>query len=203
MQLLLAKPIEVYVQKLTKPLFYALYKTWVFYIYDGVFGTVDLYEGENMNKSTRYLTEAAVIAALYAVLTIVLAPISYGQIQIRVSEILTILPFFTPAAIPGLFIGCIVANIFGGLGPIDIIFGSLATLVAAYLTYKMPKKILAPLPPVIVNAVVVGLILYYVYEAPLIISMLWVGLGEGIVCFVLGYPVLLQLDKLKSKIFSK
>lgn len=153
-------------------------------------------------KKTRFLTEAAVIAALYATLTIFLMPLSYGQIQVRVSEILTILPFFTPAAIPGLFIGCIVANFFSSLGLVDIVFGSLATLIAAILTYKMPKK-LAPLPPVIVNALIVGLELYYITGAPLIASILWVGFGEAIACYGLGYPVLLQLNKYRDKIFRR
>jgi len=153
-------------------------------------------------KKTRFLTEAAVIAALYATLTLIFMPISYGQIQVRISEILTILPFFTPAAIPGLFIGCIVANFFGGLGMVDIVFGSIATLIAAYLTYKMPKK-LAPLPPVIVNAVIVGFELYYISGVPLIATILWVGLGEAIACYGLGYPILLQLDRYKDKIFRR
>ena len=153
-------------------------------------------------KKTRFLTEAAVIAALYATLTIFLMPLSYGQMQIRISEILTILPFFTPAAIPGLFIGCIVANFFSSLGFVDIVFGSLATLIAAILTYKMPKK-LVPLPPVIVNALIVGFELYYITGAPLIASILWVGLGEAIACYGLGYPVLLQIDKYKEKIFRR
>ena len=82
---------------------------------------------------TKYLTHAAIIAAVYVVLTIIFAPISYGQVQVRISEALTVLPYFTPAAIPGLFIGCIIANIYGGAGIIDIIFGSLATLFAAFL----------------------------------------------------------------------
>ena len=98
---------------------------------------------------TKYLTHAAIIAAVYVVLTIIFAPISYGQVQVRISEALTVLPYFTPAAIPGLFIGCIIANIYGGAGIIDIIFGSLATLFAAFLSYKMPKKYLVPLPPIL------------------------------------------------------
>ena len=88
----------------------------------------------DLNKRTRFIVEAAILAAIYAVITIILAPISYGQIQVRISEALTILPYFTPAAIPGLFVGCIVSNIFGGGGLIDIVFGSLATLIAAILS---------------------------------------------------------------------
>lgn len=87
----------------------------------------------------------------------------------------------TPTAIPGLFIGCIVANFFGGLGIVDIIFGSLAT----FLTYKMPKKALAPLPPVIVNALIVGVELNLNFGAPMIATILWVGFGEALACYEL------------------
>lgn len=89
------------------------------------------------NKGTQFLTEAAVIGAIYVVLTLLFAPLSYGEIQIRFSEALTILPFFTPAAIPGLFVGCIIANLFGGAIPVDIIFGSIATLIGAVFTYRL------------------------------------------------------------------
>ena len=81
------------------------------------------------NKGTQFLVEAAAIGAIYVVLTVLFAPLSYGEVQIRFSEALTILPFFTPAAIPGLFVGCIIANLFGGAIPVDIIFGSIATLI--------------------------------------------------------------------------
>jgi uncharacterized membrane protein len=162
--------------------------------------------GRNINSTreskTRFLAEAGVIAALYAVITIAFAPISYGQIQVRISEALTVLPAFTAAAIPGLFIGCIAANIYGGNGLIDIIFGSLATLVAAFLSYKMPKRFLVPLPPVIVNGIVVGLILHYIYQLPLIASMLWVALGELIACYGLGYILMTQLYRFKDKLFK-
>lgn len=154
-------------------------------------------------KSTKFIVQAAIIGALYAALTILLAPISYGQIQVRVAEALTILPVFTPAAIPGLFIGCIVANLYGGFGAVDIVFGSLATLFAAYLTYKVSKRFLAlvPLPPVIINAVVVGFILYYAAHMPLVITILWVGLGEAIACYGIGYPLMLILERYKARIF--
>ena len=89
------------------------------------------------NKGTQFLTEAAVIGAIYVVLTLLFAPLSYGEIQIRFSEALTILPFFTPAAIPGLFVGCIIANLFGGAIPVDIIFGSIATLIGAVFSYRL------------------------------------------------------------------
>lgn len=156
-----------------------------------------------MNNKARYITEVAVIAALYATLTIIFLPISYGQIQVRISEVLTILPFLTPAAIPGLFIGCVVANFFGGIGIIDIVFGSLATLIAAFLTYKMPRRALAPLPPVIVNALIIGFELNFISGAPLIATILWVGLGEALACYVLGYPVLIQLERYRNSLFKR
>lgn len=154
------------------------------------------------NKSIRFLTESAVIAAIYVLLTFIFAPISYGLLQVRISEALTVLPAFTPAAIPGLFIGCIISNIIGGNGPLDIIFGSLSTLIAAFLSYKMPKRYLVPLPPVVVNAIIVGLILSYILNVSLIIAIGWVALGQIIACYGLGYPLMIQLEKFKDKLFT-
>ncbi len=155
-----------------------------------------------MNKRLLFFIQAAIIAAMYAALTIGFQPICYGQIQVRVSEVLTVLPFFTPAAIPGLFVGCLLANVFSPIGLADVIFGSLATLIAAYVTSKMRKTYLAPLPPVIVNGIVVGFELYYVYKLPLFASMGWVALGEIIVCYGVGYFLVLTLDKNKERIFG-
>ncbi len=148
-------------------------------------------------KNTKFLVQGAIIAAIYAALTIAFAPISYGEIQVRISEALTILPFFTPAAIPGLFIGCLIANLMSPVGIFDIVFGSLASLIAAYLSYKMPKTWLVPLPPVLVNGIIVGLILKYAYglPLPLFTLMLWVTIGQTIACYGIGYPLLLILKK--------
>jgi len=154
-------------------------------------------------EKTKFWVQAALIGAIYAVLTIAFAPISYGQIQVRISEALTVLPFFTPAAIPGLFIGCIIANLYGGNGIIDIVFGSLATLGAAALSYKMPKKWLVPFPPILVNAIVVGWLLHYLFQLPLLITMLWIALGQMIACFGIGYPLMLLLEKYQYKIFKR
>lgn len=107
------------------------------------------------NKRIRYMVKAGVIAAIYIVLTLVLGESSFGPIQFRISEALTILPFFEPAAIPGLFVGCFFSNIFGGFGFVDIFFGSLTTLLAAYLTSKMPNKYIATIPPIILNALII------------------------------------------------
>ena len=114
------------------------------------------------NKKTAFLVQAAAIAAIYVVLTLIFAPLSYGEIQVRVSEALTILPFFTPAAVPGLFIGCLLANIIGGAIIWDIIFGSLATLIGAAAGYYLRKnRWLVPVPAVISNTVIIPLILRY------------------------------------------
>jgi uncharacterized membrane protein len=142
----------------------------------------------------------AIIASLYAVITILLAPISYGPVQIRVSEALTVLPYITSAAIPGLFIGCIVANLYGGLGLPDVVGGSLCTLLAAILTYLLArtrKPILAPLPPVLVNAFGVSLYLHLLFHLPYWITVSYVTIGQIGACFVLGYPLLLIILKRK------
>lgn len=149
---------------------------------------------------TKYLAEAAVIAAIYAVLTFVLAPISYGAVQVRISEALTVLPFFTPAAVPGLFVGCIAANILSPYGLPDLICGSMATLIGAAGSYMLRKKpALVPLPPVISNGIIVGAMLYYVYEVPLplILQMIYVAAGEIIACYAVGYPLMKYLNKYK------
>ena len=125
------------------------------------------------NKGTQFLAEAAVIGAIYVVLTLLFAPLSYGEIQIRFSEALTILPFFTPAAIPGLFVGCIIANLFGGAIPVDIIFGSIATLIGAVFTYRLRScnRFLAPIPPIVSNAVIVPFVLHFGYGVNLPIPL--------------------------------
>ncbi len=151
-----------------------------------------------MNLSTKYIAQVGIVGSLYAAITIILAPISYGPIQVRVSEALTILPYLTPAAIPGLFIGCVVANIFGGLGIYDIVGGSLCTLLAAFLTYlssRTRKPILAPLPPVLVNAFGVSLYLHFLFQLPYWITVVYIGVGETAACFILGYPLLKILLK--------
>lgn len=154
-----------------------------------------------MSFSTKYIAQVGIIAALYAVVTILLAPISYGPIQVRVSEALTVLPFLTPAAMPGLFLGCLVANVYGGLGLPDIIGGSLCTLLAAFLTYLMSKTkrpILAPIPPVVVNSLGVSLYLHLLFKLPYWITVAYIAVGEIAACFVLGYPLLLFLLRKKK-----
>lgn len=152
-----------------------------------------------------FITQAAMIAAIYVVLTIVFAPFSFGEIQVRIAEALTILPYFTPAAIPGLFIGCLIGNVMGGAILVDTIFGSLATLLGAVVSYLLRKnKYLVSVPPIIANTIVVPLILRYGYLVPLPIPfmMLTVGIGEIISCTVIGMILLLSLEKYRHIIFK-
>ncbi len=158
--------------------------------------------------SLRRLSEGAVIAALYTVLTVGLSPISYGLFQCRVSEALTILPAFTPSAIPGLAVGCLISNTIGlamGLnvaGPLDIVLGTAATLLAAFCSYALRNirfkdvPVLSALPPVLFNAVIIGAELSVAFNHPLWISMLVeVGAGELAACLVLGVPLATVLVK--------
>ena len=158
-------------------------------------------------NKTAFLVQAAVIAALYVVLTILFAPLSYGEIQIRFSEALTVLPFFTPAAVPGLFVGCLLSNLLGGAIPLDIIFGSFATLIGACGTRLLHKsnKWLAPVPPILVNILIVPFVLFYGYgvNLPIPLMMLTVGIGEIISSGVFGMIILLAISKRKAAIFSK
>jgi len=158
------------------------------------------------DKKVLFLTQGAMIAALYVVLTTIFAPISFSEIQVRISEALTILPVFTPAAVPGLFIGCIIANILGGAVLPDIIFGSIATLIGAVFTWKLREKspYLAPIPPIVSNAVIVPFVLRYAYGVPLPIPlmMLTVGIGEVISCGVFGMILYFALKKSRTAIFG-
>ncbi len=156
------------------------------------------------NKTTLFLVQAAMIAAIYVVLTMVFAPISYGEVQVRISEALTVLPFFTGAAIPGLFVGCLLANILGGCILPDIIFGSIATLIGAVFSYMLRKnRYLVPVPPIVSNTIIVPFVLRYGYgiELPIPMMMLTVGIGEVISCGVIGLLLLFALERYGSKIF--
>lgn len=165
-------------------------------------------------KNVRFLTQAAMIAALYAVLTYAAAAVNlaYGAVQFRFSEALTVLPVFTPAAIPGLAVGCFLANLGSPLGLVDWIFGTGATLLAAVGTWMARKiqikgvPVLAPLPPVIANVVLVGFELSCLSSAGTFAlgnftwaafgaSALSVGIGELVICYALGLPLLLALRK--------
>lgn len=146
--------------------------------------------------NARSLTLGAVIAALYTAITLLLAPISYGPMQLRVSEAMTLLPVLWPEASIGLFIGCFLSNLVGGYGIIDAVVGGLATLCAGLLTYRLrANRWLAALPPVLINAVAIGMLLHFVADAPLWLTMLYIGLGQAVACYGLGLPLVSVLDK--------
>ncbi len=157
------------------------------------------------DKKVLFITQAAMIAAIYVVVTVVFSAFSFGEVQVRISEALTILPMFTPAAIPGLFIGCIIGNAMGGAIVLDVVFGSIATLVGAVGSWALRRhKYLVVLPPIVMNLLIVPFVLRYGYGVPLPIPlmMLTVGLGEVISCGVLGYVLMFALDKVKHVIFK-
>ena len=159
------------------------------------------------NKRVLYITQAAMIAALYVVITYFVNAfqLASGAVQVRLSEALTILPFFTPAAVPGVFLGCLISNLITGCVIWDVIFGSLATLIGAVGTYLLRKnRWLAPLPPILANTIIVPLILSYAYGVPDSIGflMLTVGLGEVISCGVFGEILLSALLPVRHTVFS-
>lgn len=164
--------------------------------------------------SVVFIAQAAMIAALYVVLTFIANTFGLANyaIQVRISEALTILPYFTPAAIPGLVIGCLLSNILTGCILPDIIFGSIATLIGALGTYALRKfKWCAPVTPILANALIVPFVLIYGYGFLLEgVSTVYcygyyfitVGIGEIISCGILGMLLLLTLEKYKNKIFE-
>ena len=158
------------------------------------------------NKLTRNLTQGAMIAAIYVVLTVTLAPISYGPIQFRISEALCILPYFTPAAIPGLFIGCLLSNLIGTAAALDVIFGSLATLIGAVGSYALRRtKWLVCLPPILANTIIIPWVLRYAYGSSNLIpvAIVTVGLGEIAAIGVLGNLLLHLLERYRGVLFGK
>ncbi|HHW24429.1 MAG TPA: QueT transporter family protein [Bacillota bacterium] len=161
-----------------------------------------------MKKAIKFISRAALVGAIYAVLTLALYPISFGAVQFRLSEALTLLPLLIPEAIPGLFVGCIVANLLSpNIVVLDVVFGSLATLIAAVLTSRVKSVWLAPLPPVICNALIVGAVIAYSevgagagFWAAYLFNLASVGFGELVVCYALGVPLILALRRVAPKI---
>ena len=156
----------------------------------------------HQRKYTWFLAQGAVIAAVYVVLTVVFAPFSFSEVQVRISEALTILPVFTPAAVPGLLVGCLLGNIVGGAPMPDVVFGSLATLLGAVGTWLLRKwkPVVAILPPILSNMLIIPFVLRYAYDLalPIPLMMASVGLGEVMSCGVLGlllYKALLARSK--------
>ncbi|GHU63880.1 hypothetical protein FACS189418_8010 [Clostridia bacterium] len=155
---------------------------------------------EKISFSRKQLTQSALIAALYIALTLVFKPISFGVVQVRIAEALCILPYFTFAAVPGLFVGCLLANFLGGAAIWDVIFGSLATLLAAVLSYRFKKlKYAVCIFPILINTLVIPWVLRFVYQETLTILVLAgsIFIGELIAVGVLGSILLFALDKQK------
>lgn len=148
----------------------------------------------NLTPSNK-MALSALIAALYAGLTMALAPVSFGPVQFRAAEGLALLPFFIPEAVAGLFVGCLLSNMLGGMGLADVAFGSAATLAAAWMTSRMPNVWLAAVPPVAVNAAVVGVYLVFLTETPVALSVLYIALSQSAVCFGIGVPLALYVNR--------
>lgn len=148
-----------------------------------------------------YLIRIALIAALYITINILFAPISYGLVQVRIAEALSILPFIDHAAIGGLFLGCILSNLWGGLGIIDVLGGALCTLLAAILTSKIQKPFWAPIPPVLINSLGVSLYIRILFKMPYWLTVSYIFTGQFIACYLLGYPLLLVLIKRRVWIY--
>lgn len=165
-------------------------------------------------KRIRFVVFNGIIAALYVVLTYLLAPISYGPVQARVSEVLTIFPIFSGATIPGVALGCVISNIINpeNLGPVDIIGGTLATVIAGVFSYLIGKKNkwLGIIPPIVANGLIVGGYLPFLLVDPgstvtvqtVLFTMLTVAAGEAAVMVVLGLPLIAVIKNtgLKNKL---
>ncbi len=160
---------------------------------------------------TKRVVIVGVVAALYTVLTMVLAPISFGAVQFRISEVMVLLAFVNPVYIIGLTVGCAISNLLGGFGPIDIIFGSLATLLAGLATHFTRVKvqnqkialIIGSLWPTIFNGVVIGWVLNVTIGLPLVPSMISVAAGEFVVVTIIGVPLYRLIEQKYGKILSK
>ena len=167
------------------------------------------------NTSIRKIAFAGIIAALYAALTMVVAPISYGPVQFRIAEVLCILPFFFPHATLGLFVGCLIANFLSPYGMLDVIAGSAASLIAAMFTMSLGRinrnsttmKALACFPPVFFNALIIGAVIAWsitqggdAFWSAFAINGLQVGFGQLVVMYAAGFPLMIYLPK--SKLYS-
>ena len=169
-------------------------------------------ENNSPRFSTRGLALGGMVAAIYVVLTLIFQPISFGAIQFRIAEMMTLTPILSSYAPAGLFVGCLLANWLGGGIWFDVALGSVATLLAAVCTRKFRHKPpLAALFPAIFNGLIVGPVVYFAYvRAPgdpvsvgtLLFNMATVALGELVVCYVLGLPMLYGLKKLPDNVIG-
>lgn len=160
-----------------------------------------------MKNKSLFVVQSALIAAIYVILSFFsnALGLANGAIQLRLSEALTILPIYSAAAIPGLFIGCLLSNLLTGCIFVDVVFGSFATLIGAIFTRLLKnKKLLAPIPPILSNTLIIPFILSYAYrfEGSIWFFALTVGIGEILSCGILGYMLIKAIDKLgMNKIF--
>ena len=158
------------------------------------------------NKTMYFLVYGAMIAAIYVALTVVFAPISFGPVQFRIAEALCVLPFFTPAAVPGLFVGCLLSNLLCGAMPLDVVFGSLATLMgAAGSWYLRRHKWCVCIPPILANTIIIPWVLRFAYGSTDLIpvAMVTVGIGEILAIGVLGNALMVTLDRYKNLVFKQ
>ncbi len=155
----------------------------------------------NNKYTVKSIVTAGVIAAIYTAITLVAAPISFGPLQMRIAEGMTLLPLLMPQATLGLFVGCALSNMIGGYGMIDVVVGSLTTLVAAYITSKCKNPIIGGLPPVILNGVAIGGMLYVmgVAEVALPVIMAQIAIGQAASVYIVGLPIHTAIKKLKQK----
>ncbi len=146
----------------------------------------------------RSLCLSAMVAALYTALTLVFQPIGFQQVQFRISEALTLLPVLFAESVPGLAAGCLISNLLAGANPYDVVFGTLATLLAALLSRKLRKNVwLAALPPVLCNGLIIGAVLTWAYGIDLFwLNVLTVSLGQAAVCYGLGVPLVRAMNRL-------
>ncbi len=161
-----------------------------------------------MKRPVRYIVQGGIIAAVYFVVTLIQSflpgNLAFGPIQIRIAEAMMILPLFTPAAVPGLALGCFLSNLLSPLGWVDWVFGTLATLIAAILVRLLRRgKWISPVYPVVVNAFVVGFELNIVLGLPFWLNVSYVAIGEVLACFGLGLPLMILLEKMKARLFPE
>ena len=157
-------------------------------------------------KSTLYLAQAAMIAALYLLFTLLTLQFASGVVQIRLSEALAVLPYFTSAAVPGLTVGCLLANLIGGCAPWDVVFGTLATLFGAIAARLFRRFVfLVPIPNILSNTLIIPLVLRYVYAAKEALPFLYlsIGLSELLSSGVLGIGLLLLLRRYALRLFPR
>ena len=140
--------------------------------------------------TARYIARGGIVAAIYVAVTLAFAPISYGQVQVRLAEALALLPILLPEAVLGLFIGCLLANLMGPWGAADIIFGSLTTLAAACITYRFRHSYIAYLSPILLNAFCVSLYLYAFFRIPYWVTVFYIAAGQSVAVLALGLPLL-------------